>query len=428
MSPTVATPLQEIIMDTFESFHPVPAAWLRHSDLAPFIPAYGRRLADRHYAATTVRMYVYGVAHFAHWAHGHRIDLRHLGDALIRRFIDEHLPNCTCPSPVQRCRHQVRAALRQLLATLVDVGELIGSDQPDAIEEQLQRFNDHMVHARGLAETTRIRRLSVVRALLRFCAANDPNVMVTPCADALRRFITQELSRISPASASSLACALRAYLRFLRLDGVDVDRLLPVIASPAHWRLATLPQTLSPSEVARLLEAFPPELPSHLRGYAMVRCLVDLGLREREVVNLELDDIDWEAGTLRIHKCKSMRVDMLPLPQATGRAIAAYLRSERPTTVNRHVFVRHVAPVDEPIRADVVRNTVRLAYRRCALPYTRVHILRHTLASRMLETGGTLKEVADMLRHRDLDTAMIYAKVDIGRLAAVAMPWPGSTT
>ena len=46
-------------MDAFESFHPVPAAWLRDSDLAPFIPAYVRRLVDRHYAASTVRMYVY---------------------------------------------------------------------------------------------------------------------------------------------------------------------------------------------------------------------------------------------------------------------------------------------------------------------------------------------------------------------------------
>lgn len=85
-----------------------------------------------------------------------------------------------------------------------------------------------------------------------------------------------------------------------------------------------------------------------------------------------------------------------------------------------------MAPLDEPIRSDVVRNTVRLAYLRCGLPFTRVHILRHTLARRLLETGGTLKDVADMLRHRALDTSMIYAKVDIGRLAAVAMPWPGS--
>lgn len=219
-------------MDAFESFHPVPAAWLRDSDLAPFISAYICRLVDRHYAANTVRMYVYGVAHFAHWARVHRVDLRHLGDEVVRRFIDEHLPHCTCPSPVQRSRHQVRAALRQLLVTLLDAGGLISSDQPDAIEHQLQRFDSHMVHARGLAETTRIRRLGVVRALLRFRAADHPDVMATPSADELRRFITQELSRISPASASSLAGALRAYLRFLTLGGVGVDHLLPVIASP----------------------------------------------------------------------------------------------------------------------------------------------------------------------------------------------------
>ena len=415
-------------MFTFEFIHPVPAAWLRDTDLAPFVPAFVRRLVDRRYAANTVRAYVYGVAHFAHWTRRCRVGVRDLSDEIVQRFIDEHLPRCTCQSPVRRSRHQVRAALHQLLITLVDSGVLISSRRPDAIENQLARFDAHMLQARGLAESTRIRRLSAVRSLLQFCVAGDcdSDEMATPSADELRRFIAQELSRVSPASAGSLAGALRGYMRFLALSGARVGHLLPIIATPANWRLAPLPQTLSLSEVARLLDAFPPELPSHLRGYAMLRCLIDLGLREREVVRLELDDIDWEAGTLRIGKGKSRRVDVMPLPQTTGRAIAAYLRSERPTTVNRRVFVRHVAPLDEPIRPDVVRNTVRKAYLRCGLPYTRVHILRHTLARRLLETGGTLKEVADMLRHRALDTSMIYAKVDIGRLAAVAMPWPGS--
>ena len=413
-------------MDPFKSIHPVPAAWLRDSDLAAFVPAYVRRLVDRHYAASTVRTYLYCVAHFVHWTRLSRVGVRDIADDVVLRFVDEHLPRCTCSSPVQRCRHQVRAALHQLLITLVDTGVLISSRQPDAIEDQLGRFDGHMQHARGLAETTRIRRLRVVRSLLRFCVSGECAAMATPSADELRRFIAQELSRVSPATASSLAGSLRGYLRFLALSGTRVDHLLPVIAAPAHWRLAPLPQTLSMSEIARLLDAFPPELPSRLRGYAMVRCLVDLGLRTREVVSLGLDDIDWVAGTLRICKGKSRRVDVMPLPQTTGSAIAAYLRQERPTTVNRRVFVRHAAPTDEPIRPDVVRNTVRLAYRRCGLPYTRVHILRHTLASRLLETGGTLKEVADMLRHRALNTSMIYAKVDIGRLAAVAMPWPGS--
>ena len=190
--------------------------------------------------------------------------------------------------------------------------------------------------------------------------------------------------------------------------------------------MAPLPQTLSRADVERLLDAFPPGLPSRLRSYAIVRCLVDLGLRTQEVSSLALEDIDWAASTLRIVKGKSRRADLMPLPPATGRAIAEYLRAERPTTANRQVFVRHVAPVDEPVSPNVVRNTVRDAYRRSGLPYTRVHLLRHTLASRLLDTGSTLKEVADVLRHRELNTSLIYAKVDIGRLSAVAMPWPGS--
>ncbi len=413
-------------MDAIKHLHPTSAAWLRDSDLAPYVGAYIGRLVDRLYSANTVRAYLPCVAHFAHWTRRCGVDVRDFSDDVVLCFVDEHLPHCTCSSRVLHCRHQVRAALRQLLITLADEGALIRHRQPDAIDDQLGRFNAHMLHTKGLAEATRIQRLRVVRSLLQFRAAGGCDAMAAPSANELRRFIAQELSRISPASAGSLVSALRGYLRFQALGGARVEHLIPVITSPAHWRLAPLPQTLSRNEVARLLDAFPPGLPSHLRGYAMVRCLVDLGLREREVVNLELDDIDWEAGTMRIRKGKSRRVDVLPLPHATGCAIAAYLRSERPTTTNRHVFVRHVAPLAEPIRPDVVRNTVRLAYRRCGLPHTRVHILRHTLASRLLESGGTLKEVADVLRHRALDTSMIYTKVNAARLAAVAMPWPGS--
>lgn len=147
-----------------------------------------------------------------------------------------------------------------------------------------------------------------------------------------------------------------------------------------------------------------------------------------EVVTIDLDDIDWEAGTLRIAKNKSRRVDVLPLPQTTGQAIATYLRVERPPTTSRRVFVRHVAPVDAPIGPEVLRKIVREAYRRSGLPHTKVHILRHTLAGRMLASGSTLKEIADVLRHRALDTSMIYTKVDMARLSAVAMPWPGGAT
>lgn len=158
----------------------------------------------------------------------------------------------------------------------------------------------------------------------------------------------------------------------------------------------------------------------------MLRCLVDLGLRGSEVVGLRLDDIDWHACTVRLAKPKSRRVEVLPLPCETGRAISNYLVSERPQTTSRAVFVRHVAPYDQPIGTGVVQRAVRAAYQRCGLPHTRVHILRHSVASGLLSAGTPIKEIADVLRHRSLDTSAIYTKIDTPRLAAVALPWPGS--
>ena len=405
-------------MDTFDF---IPASpWLRSGVLAPFVPAYWRYLTERQYAPRTAKAYLCCVAHFARWSRRRRLVLSDL-DQDLRLFVDEHLPRCNCPPPVRRNPCLVRSALRHLQVVLADAGVETDVRRADPIEAVLCRYGEYLRRARGLAQSTCFQRLKIVGTLVRQARA------ATPSPDQLRRFIAQELARVSPVSGGSVATALRSYLRFRALEGDRVKHLLPIIRSPARWRLAPLPQTLSRSEVERLLGAFPPGLPSRLRSYAMVRCVVDLGLRCSEVIKLELDDIDWAAGTLRIAKGKARRVDMMPLPQATGSAIADYLRSERPPTANRRVFVRHEAPVDEPVGPDVVRNAVRLAYRRCGLPYTRVHILRHALASRLLNTGGTLKEVADVLRHRQLDTTMIYAKVDLDRLAAVVMPWPGRT-
>jgi len=145
-------------------------------------------------------------------------------------------------------------------------------------------------------------------------------------------------------------------------------------------------------------------------------------------LRLGLDDIDWREATITLRRTKSCREDVMPLPAATGSVIADYLRFERPQTVkNRSIFVRSIAPREQPIGPDLVRKTIRQAYARAGLPYTRAHLLRHTIASRLLEGGSSLKEVADVLRHRSLNTTLIYTKLDSKNLATVALPWPGST-
>ena len=407
-------------MDVFDALTPLVASRLRSGALGPFAQLYWDRLRDLGYAQRTVQLYLSCLSHFAHWVEGQRFELSAL-ERHIERFVGQHLHRCRCAGRVQRVPHSVRAALGHLKIVVVDSGVQLDTQQLGPVDELLQQFDRHLQQMKGLAASTRRRRLVIVRPLV-----SMTNGSGLPAPDQLRQFLYRELSRVSAASAGATTTAVRSYLRFRAFEGQHVERLLAVVASPASWRLAPLPQTLTPGEVQRLLDAFPPGLPSRLRCYAIVRCLVDLGLRSSDVIALDLDDIDWAAGTVRICKAKSRRIDVLPLPQVTGAAIAEYIRCERPRVAGRRIFVRHVAPADVPVTPEVVRRAVREAYRRAGLPHTSVHILRHTLAGRLLNTGGTLKEVADVLRHRELDTSLIYAKVDFVRLGAVAMPWPGS--
>jgi site-specific recombinase XerD len=401
--------------------------WLRQSALEAHIAGFWRDLKARGYAAGTRRVYLCCVAHFAHWVRRERLALKRLDEDVVARYLAEHLSRCDCPKPVRRLVHENRAALIHLLATLRACGA-VGEPRKalGRIEAELEQFDRYMLQARGLADNTRRQRIAIVRRLLSDLFGSRPVVPTRLSPDGVRRFILDHTDKWSAGSLQVIAGALRGYLRFRASQGDRVQALLAAIPGIAHWRLATLPEVPTEAEIGRLLRSFDQPLPSSRRGYAMLRCLIDLGLRSSEVVGLRLDDIDWHAGTVRLAKPKSRRVDVLPLTCETGRAISSYLVSERPKTQNRAVFVRHVAPYDQPIGTGVVQRAVRKAYRRCGLPHTRVHILRHSVASRLLHAGTPLKEIADVLRHRSLDTSAIYTKVDTARLTAVALPWPGS--
>jgi len=407
-------------MNVFETLTPIAAHRLNASVLKPYAQCYLDHLSARGYARLTIRQYLNCASHFAYWANRQQISLPSIKQH-VNHFVTWHLPRCRCKPFAQRQRHATKAALNHLMVVMANTGITLDTDEMSAVDLQLQNFEQYLQQVKGLARTTSHQRVAIIRPL----ALQSPQDAL-PTPDQLRRFLREKFARISAASAGVTAAAVRSYLNFHAFKGNRIEHLLPIVGSPANWRLAANPQVLSTSEVSLLLRAFPEEMPSRLRSYAMVRCLIDLGLRSSEVISLELKDIDWTNGIIHICKSKSRRVDTLPLPSQTVFALADYIKSERPQTLSRRIFVRHVAPFDKPIAAGVVRRVVREAYQRAGLAHTKVHILRHTLASRLLEKGGTLKDVADILRHRALDTSMIYAKIDVVKLSAVAMSWPGS--
>jgi site-specific recombinase XerD len=417
-------------MDPTTSLHATAQSWLLNSVLAPHAVEYAAYLRRGRYAATTVKGYLAGIAHLARWMTACYLPVRLLDEHTVEQFLVNHLPRCDCPTPVMRVHDDLRAAFGHLLDVLREQGAIAQPRAPTGyIAEELCRYDEHMRDARGLTAGTRRGRLRTVQRLLLHKFAGSPVVIGELQPDDVRGFIAEQLElRGTASNAAAMAAALRAYFGYRTSCGDQVHGLLGVIASPAHWSLASLPRALKHAEIERLLASFTISLSSPRRGYAMVRCALDMGLRSSEVAKLMLADIDWRAGTVMLKRTKSRRQDILPLPASTGRALADYIRHERPASTNPAVFVRHRAPRDQPIGVDAVRRVIGDAYRRIGLSHTRTHALRHTLARQLLEHGSSLKEVADVLRHRSLNTTLIYAKVDSHQLAAVALPWPGSAS
>jgi integrase/recombinase XerD len=136
---------------------------------------------------------------------------------------------------------------------------------------------------------------------------------------------------------------------------------------------------------------------------------------------MQLDDIDWRAGEILV-RGKGGRHDRLPLPADVGEALARYLQ-RRPPRESRAVFVGMLPPFGSLTR-QAVGSIVSAACSRAEIPRAGPHRLRHTAATRMLRAGCSLAEIGQVLRHEQLRTTAIYAKVDYAALRTLALPWP----
>lgn len=221
--------------------------------------------------------------------------------------------------------------------------------------------------------------------------------------------------------------AVRSFLRFLTWRGIvpaGLDRAIPRTRLAGH---ASLPRRLSADQITQLVDAASTGKAAS-RDRAILLLLARLGLRCAEVVALEIDDIDWRAGLLRVRIGKSHRERVLPLPHDVGTALADYIQHDRPSGLSRAVFFG-VNDRTQPLRAPVsITCMVKRNLVRAGIPLGRLsgaHMLRHTAASRLVNSGATFREVAVLLGHQHLLTTAIYAKLDLATLACVSMPWVG---
>jgi integrase/recombinase XerD len=375
-------------------------------------------LVDRRYTQSTVRSYLFGVAHFVVWANtnGYR-DFSALGQICLTTYRDHLIESRSGrPRAHQFCNSFCSA--RTFVRFLSQSG--IVPPERDDIPPLVGRFGNWMRSHRGSRESTLANyRYVLGKFLQRF--GSEPRSYT---AAQLRTFILAEARGGSHSKVETHVTAIRMFVRFLIAHGECSDALQHAIPRVGKWGQAALPRYIEQEAVERVIAACEANTPLGLRDRAVLLLLARLGLRAGDVANLRLDDLDWTQGRIRVSG-KSLTPVWLPLPQDAGDAILEYLATVRPRVSTDRVFLIMRAPYT-PILSRQITSTAERAIKRAGIstPSFGAHLFRHSAATGWLRQGLSLQSIGAVLRHSDLDTTAIYAKVDVKSLQQIAAPWP----
>ena len=386
--------------------------------LGPFVEGYRICLLEAGYTAETVRGMLKDLGRLGRWMDSEGVEVGAVTVASIESFLSDWRAAGSRRVPTVR-------ALRSMLTYLREVGVMIGEEPPMLlpVDALVREYRDWLVAERGLAAMTVLRYEALARRFLTSRVTRSDEFGVADLDGAVvSRFLLGECDRVCLASAKGKVAELRSLLRFLHLRGFTPRSLAESVPGVAGWRETTVPSTMPQADIERLLANCDRMTVDGARDHAMLMLLARLGLRSIEIARLRLEDLDWRAGDLLV-RGKARRDDRLPMPEDVGKALAGYL-ALRGRHESRSVFLTLRAPT-RPIRADLVGDVVQRHCRQAGVPHVGPHRLRHTLATRMLARGASLAEISQVLRHSDLATTAVYAKVDLARLRQVAQPWPG---
>ena len=384
--------------------------------MGPYLDVLTEKLLDLGYCLTQARKIVHTAASFGGWLAERGLSPTDAGKAEIRAFIAAGKR-----SPKGRISDVGCTLLPGLLGCL----GILSKQTVSPADSIVSRFDEHLAHVRGVTPLTIYSYRRYVRPfVLGLCSEDGPD-WSKMSSDYIVEFVVRETTA-ARAAKGRIVTAIRMFLRFLTYDGIAPAHLVRAIPRIRRWQYADLPRHLSAAELDRVLNACQAQEYGSLRNRAFVALLARLGVRSRELRNLRLEDVDWSAGLVHIKQSKSGYGRTLPLPADAGALLAKYIRDERPQTAYREIFITSLTP-RQPLAEGGTSAFVKGFLSKLGLdgPGRGPHSFRHTVATLLVQNGAPLKDVADVLGHRSLQTTAIYIKLDEPSLREVALPWKG---
>ena len=214
---------------------------------------------------------------------------------------------------------------------------------------------------------------------------------------------------------------LRGFLSYLYRHQLIATDLCSAVVAPRIYRHEQCPRFLTAAEIDKVLAAIDRNTSLGRRDYAMLLLLAVYGLRGIEVVRLRLGDFDWRSQRLHIRRRKAGNQSIYPLTVPVGEAVVAYLRSGRPKSPYREIFLANIAPFGR-LSTGTLGSHVTKYMAKAGVQSHRsgAHTLRYSCAQRLLDEGMSLKTIGDYLGHSDPNSTQRYTKIALDQLRGVA--------
>jgi integrase/recombinase XerD len=400
------------------------------SALAPHLDLIASELDRLGYCRRGIRRWLHAADSFGHWLVRQKLTVRDITESVTKRYLGSLRRG--------RCREWRDRNIRHVRC-LIEFLQQRGCVPPETPHTQrippfnaqdacLRELKRDMEHVSGLAPATCSKYLRQVRYFLKFAFFNARPNWRRLQPEQLTRFIRRRSAKLAPGSRAEVVKPLRKLISFLVRKGKLRDGFEGVIPPIRVWKHAGVPRHISEEELERVIALCPKGSSRARRDRAMLLLLARLGLRPGELLRISLEDADWRNGTLLIRAGKTHRERRLPLPRDVAAALADYLTQGRPQTSSHRAIFLSMNPPHKPLKNPQVLSALVIGLlQKAGISVARpgAYLLRHTLATHMVQRGASFKQVADVLGHRALATTAGYAKLNLPLLAEIALPWPG---
>lgn len=388
-------------------------------------------LLIRGYSRRTVNRYTLVWRHLAEFAREQNLGNEY-SRSLVMRFEEVYgLREGKHLRPAERwCRHLVFAL--RILDDYARTGsvvrfvvEMSGLRIPQAMQKPMHDYEHFAKEQRHLRMSSLQERMHAIAVFLDFLRSRGVMALDRMQADDISAFITSR-SCWKPRTVSHVASHLRLFLQFLFLHDIlprDFSSVVPTIRVARH---DTVPSVWDQELVAKLLDVVDRNSPKGKRDYAILLLAARLGMRLGDIRTLQLDDLNWAAATIEIAQGKTCAPLVLPMSEEVGLALIDYLKSARPSSPHREVFL-YLTPPFEPFSEKNHLHYIVKYWRELAGIQFRtkqrqgLHSLRHTLATRLLHDQTPFHVISAVLGHASPATTFIYAKADVEMLRSAAL-------